>query len=166
MQKFTVYDIAQISMLACFILIAGMFKIPTGIPGSEFQMSAPIAVAIAAVFGFKRYFLAGIIASLVLLLLGIHTIFNVEISLIFRLTVGLIIVFFGRSLPVLVVAGPIGTAAARVGLAFTMGIPMLPLIITAIPGMLITAVCVWPVTNMLQTIHEKVGGKYRVNRVL
>lgn len=153
-------------MLACFIIIAGSFKIPTGIPGSEFQLSAPVAVAIAAVFGFKRYFLAGIIASLLLLLLGIHTILNVEISLIFRLTVGLIIVFGGRSLPVLIVAGPIGTAVARIGLAFTLGIPNLPLIIIAIPGMIITALCVWPVTNMLRTINEKVGGKYNVNRVL
>ena len=63
MQKFTAYDIAQISLLACFIIIAGSFKIPTGIPGSEFQLSAPVAVAIAVVFGFKRYFLAGIIAE-------------------------------------------------------------------------------------------------------
>ena len=166
MQKFTAYDIAQISLLACFIIIAGSFKIPTGIPGSEFQLSAPVAVAIAVVFGFKRYFLAGIIASLLLLLLGLHTILNVEISLLFRLTVGLIIVFCGKSLPVLVVAGPIGTAVARIGLAFTLGIPYLPLIITAIPGMIITALCVWPVTNILRTIHEKVGGKYSVNRVL
>lgn len=166
MERFTAYDIAQISLLACFIIIAGMFKIPTGIPGSEFQLSAPVAVGIAAVFGFKRYFLAGIIASLLLLLLGIHTILNVEISLIFRLTVGLIIVFCGRSLPVLVVAGPIGTIVARIGLALTLGISSLPLIITAIPGMVITAFCVWPMTNMLRTINEKVGGKYSVNRVV
>lgn len=91
MRSFSTYDLAQISLLACLIIVTGMFKIPTGIPGSEFQLSAPIAVAIAAVFGFKRYFLAGIIASFILFVLGIHSILNVEISLIFRLTVGLII---------------------------------------------------------------------------
>ena len=166
MKRFTAYDIAQISLLACFIIIAGLFRIPTGIPGSEFQLSAPVAVAIAVVFGFKRYFLAGIIASLLLLILGIHTILNVEISLIFRLTVGLIILFCGTSYHVLVLAGPIGTIVARFGLAFTLGIPFLPLIIPAIPGMIITALCVWPITKILWTINGKVGGRYSVTRVL
>ena len=166
MKKVTAYDLAEISLLACFIIVAGFFKIPTGVPGSEFQLSAPIAVAIAAVFGFKRYFLAGIIASLLLLLLGVHTILNVEISLIFRLTVGLIILLCGTSYPVLMLAGPIGTIVARVGLAITLGIPFFPLIIPAIPGMVITALCVWPITKLLRTINEKVGGGHRVTRVL
>ncbi|AOV09061.1 hypothetical protein BI350_03170 [Sporosarcina ureilytica] len=152
-------------MLACFIILAGYFKIPTGIPGSEFQLSAPVAVAIVAVFGFKRYFLAGMIATVLLLLLGIHTIINAEISLIFRLTVGLIILFCGTSIPVLVLAGPIGTAVARIGLAFTLDIPILPLLIPVIPGMIITALCVWPITKMMRTIHEKVGARNDVPRV-
>ncbi|WP_075526806.1 hypothetical protein [Sporosarcina ureilytica] len=165
MKKFTAYDIAQIALLACFIILAGYFKIPTGIPGSEFQLSAPVAVAIVAVFGFKRYFLAGMIATVLLLLLGIHTIINAEISLIFRLTVGLIILFCGTSIPVLVLAGPIGTAVARIGLAFTLDIPILPLLIPVIPGMIITALCVWPITKMMRTIHEKVGARNDVPRV-
>jgi len=49
MRKFSTYDLAQISLLACLIIVTGMLKLPTGIPGSEFQLSAPIAVAIAAV---------------------------------------------------------------------------------------------------------------------
>lgn len=166
MRKFSTYDLAQISLLACLIIITGMFKIPTGIPGSEFQLSAPIAVAIAAVFGFKRYFLAGIIASFILFLLGIHSILNVEISLIFRLTVGLIIVLLGTSIPVLVVAGPIGTIVARLGLAFTLGTPFLPLFVLAIPGMLITAVSVYPIAKILHAIHKKVAGDNHARNVL
>ncbi|POZ58169.1 hypothetical protein LYSIN_02953 [Lysinibacillus sphaericus] len=166
MRKFSTYDLAQISLLACLIIVTGMFKIPTGIPGSEFQLSAPIAVAIAAVFGFKRYFLAGIIASLILFLLGIHSILNVEISMIFRLTVGLIIVLLGTSIPVLVVAGPIGTMVARLGLAFTLGTPFLPLLVLAIPGMVITAVSVYPITKMLHAINKKVAGDHHVRNVL
>lgn len=166
MRKFSTYDLAQISLLSCLIIVTGMFKIPTGIPGSEFQLSAPIAVAIAAVFGFKRYFLAGIIASLILFLLGIHSILNVEISMIFRLTVGLIIVLLGTSIPVLVVAGPIGTMVARLGLAFTLGTPFLPLLVLAIPGMVITAVSVYPITKMLHAINKKVAGDHHVRNVL
>ncbi|TKI65367.1 hypothetical protein FC756_16545 [Lysinibacillus mangiferihumi] len=166
MRKFSTYDLAQISVLACLIIVTGMFKIPTGIPGSEFQLSAPIAVAIAAVFGFKRYFLAGIIASLILFLLGIHSILNVEISLIFRLTVGLIIVLLGTSIPVLVVAGPIGTMVARLGLALTLGTPFLPLLVLAIPGMVITAVSVYPITKILHAINKKVAGDHHVRNVL
>lgn len=166
MRKFSTYDLAQISLLACLIIVTGMFKIPTGIPGSEFQLSAPIAVAIAAVFGFKRYFLAGIIASLILFLLGIHSILNVEISIIFRLTVGLIIVLLGTSIPVLVVAGPIGTMVARLGLAFTLGTPFLPLLVLAIPGMVITAVSVYPITKILHAINKKVAGDNHVRNVL
>lgn len=165
MRKFSTYDLAQISLLACLIIVTGMFKIPTGIPGSEFQLSAPIAVAIAAVFGFKRYF-QGIIASLILFLLGIHSILNVEISMIFRLTVGLIIVLLGTSIPVLVVAGPIGTMVARLGLAFTLGTPFLPLFVLAIPGMVITAVSVYPITKMLHAINKKVAGDHHVRNVL
>ncbi|CAM5622277.1 Protein BioX OS=Lysinibacillus sphaericus OX=1421 GN=LS41612_20255 PE=4 SV=1 [Lysinibacillus sphaericus] len=164
MRKFSTYDLAQISLLACLIIVTGMFKIPTGIPGSEFQLSAPIAVAIAAVFGFKRYFLAGIIASLILFLLGIHSILNVEISIIFRLTVGLIIVLLGTSIPVLVVAA-IGTMVARLGLAFTLGTPFLPLFVLAIPGMVITAVSVYPITKMLYAINKKVAGDHHVRNV-
>ncbi len=165
-RKFSTYDLAQISLLACLIIVSVMFKIPIGIPGSEFQLSAPIAVAIAAVFGFKRYFLAGIIASLMLSLLGIHSILNVEISLIFRLTVGLLIVLLGTSIPVLVLAGPIGTTIARFGLAFTLGTPFLPLLILAIPGMVITAVSVYPITKILHTINRKVAGNNHVKSVL
>ncbi|MFF2796473.1 hypothetical protein [Lysinibacillus xylanilyticus] len=165
-RKFSTYDLAQISLLACLIIVSGMFKIPTGFPGSEFQLSAPIAVAIAAVYGFKRYFLAGIIASIILFLLGIHSILNVEISLIFRLTVGLLIVLFGASIPVIVLAGPIGTTIARFGLAFTLGTPFFPLLVLAIPGMVITAVSVYPLTKMLHTINRKVAGNNHVKNVL
>ncbi|MFJ7668538.1 hypothetical protein ACIQXI_15680 [Lysinibacillus sp. NPDC097195] len=166
MRRFSTYNLAQISLLACLIIVTGMFKIPTGVPGSEFQLSAPIAVAIAAVFGFKRYFLAGIIASFILFVLGIHSILNVEISLIFRLTVGLIIALLGTSIPVLVVAGPIGTIVARYGLAFTLGTPFLPLVVLAIPGMVITAVSVYPITKILHAINRKVAGEHHVKNIL
>ncbi len=134
-------------------------KIPMGLPGAEFQLSAPIAVPIAAVFGFKRYLMAGIIASIIMFLLGLHTIVNVEISMIFRITVGLILVIFGKRLPVVVLAGPIGTTAARFGLALTLDVPFLALLIPTIPGMIITAIAAWPLKQLMERVYEKVGYK-------
>lgn len=157
--KITAYDITLISILACFIIITGSIKIPIGLPGAEFQLSAPIAVAIAAVFGFKRYLIAGIIASIIMFLLGLHTIVNVEISMIFRITVGLILVIFGRRLPVVALAGPIGTATARYGLSLTLDVPFLALLIPTIPGMIITAIAAWPLKQLMERVYEKVGPK-------
>ncbi|WP_102692199.1 hypothetical protein [Rummeliibacillus pycnus] len=155
MKKWTTYDLAQIALLASFIAISGSIKIPIGIPGSEFQLSAPIAVAIVAVFGFKRYILAGILASLILFLLGIHNLFNVEIAMTFRIVAGGLVALFGTSFPVLMLAGPIGTAAARMVLAFTLDIPSGPLLLTAIPGMIFTAATVLPLKGVFRIISEK-----------
>lgn len=154
-----VYTIVEISLLASFIIISGSFKIPTGIPGSEFQMSAPIAIAICAVFGFKRYIIAGIIASSILFMLGIHTLLNVEIAMVFRIVGGGIVAIFGTRLPVLIVAGPIGTLAARFVLALTLQIPALPLIIAAIPGMIFTAIMSYPIMRVMQKVYQRKGMK-------
>ncbi len=157
MGKLSVYDYAQMSLLACFIIVTGSLKIPTGIPGSEFQLSAPIAVAIAVVFGFKRYFIAGLIASFLLFALGVHTIINVEVAITFRLIVIMLLFFLGTSLPVLIIAGPVATTVARFALSFTLDIPFTPLFLTAIPGMIITAITVWPLTKLLRMVHQRVG---------
>ncbi|MFB5283980.1 hypothetical protein [Peribacillus sp. Hz7] len=166
MKKWTTYDLALIALLASFIAITGAIKIPIGIPGSEFQLSAPIAVAIAAVFGFKRYLLAGILASLILFLLGIHNLLNIEIAMTFRIVAGGIVALFGTSLPVLMLAGPIGTAVARFVLAFTLGVPSGPLLLAAIPGMIFTALTVWPLKEVFKKISEKQRRHHHVKRAL
>ena len=63
MSTFKIREISEIALLAAFIAVSGAFKLPSFIPGSEFQLSAPIAVAICGVFGIKKYLLAGILAS-------------------------------------------------------------------------------------------------------
>ncbi|CAM5183463.1 Protein BioX OS=Lysinibacillus sphaericus OX=1421 GN=LS41612_20255 PE=4 SV=1 [Lysinibacillus sphaericus] len=56
---------------------------------------------------------------------------------------------------------------ARLGLAFTLGTPaFLPLFVLAIPGMVITAVSVYPITKMLYAINKKVAGDHHVRNVL
>ena len=46
MSTFKIREISEIALLAAFIAVSGAFKLPSFIPGSEFQLSAPIAVAI------------------------------------------------------------------------------------------------------------------------
>lgn len=75
--------IAQTGLLAAFIAITGAIKLPGLVPGTEFQLSAPLAVAICSVFGFKRYIIAGMLASAAGLVLGTQTLLNVFIALVF-----------------------------------------------------------------------------------
>lgn len=151
------YTLVEISMLAAFISVTGSIKIPTLIMGSEFQMSAPVAVAICAVFGFKRYMVAGIISSTILFLLGIHTVLNVAIAMVFRLVVGIIVSVARKYTVAIIIAGPIGTLIARVVLAFTLQIPAVVLIVPAIPGMIITAIVSIPLTKVLLKVVKQVG---------
>ena len=47
-------QITEIGILTAMITILGAIKIPNLVPGIEFQLSAPLAVAICAAFGFKK----------------------------------------------------------------------------------------------------------------
>lgn len=87
-ERTTVMDCCKTALLAVLIAVSGTFRIPGIVPGTEFQLSAPIAVAICGVFGFKKYIIAGILASLMGLSLGTCTILNVAIQMSFRLGVG------------------------------------------------------------------------------
>lgn len=53
MSTFKIREISEIALLAAFIAVSGAFKLPSFIPGSEFQLSAPIAVAICGVLASK-----------------------------------------------------------------------------------------------------------------
>ena len=47
--------LAETALLAAFITISGAFKLPGLLPGTEFQLSAPVAVAVCGVFGIRKY---------------------------------------------------------------------------------------------------------------
>lgn len=68
--------ITEVAILTAMITVLGAIKIPNVIPGIEFQLSAPLAVAICAVFGFKKYIISGCLSSLIGLALGTQTIFK------------------------------------------------------------------------------------------
>ena len=111
MSTFKIREISEIALLAAFIAVSGAFKLPSFIPGSEFQLSAPIAVAICGVFGIKKYLLAGILASAGGLLLGTQTIFNVLIAMLFRIVVALLYAVLGKTKIFYLLSGPVASSA-------------------------------------------------------
>lgn len=149
----TIRDMTVTGLLAALIAISGSFKIPGLIPGTEFQLSAPLAVAICAVYGFHRYFVAGVLASAATLMLGTQTLFNTAIALLFRVTIGVVLVVGGTSWPVVAIAGPIASFIARLSLMGIMGQAAWAVIAAALPGMIYTAVAAWPLTVVLQRVR-------------
>ncbi len=140
MQKFSLHEMTTIALLGVVILISGSFKIPSPIAGGEFQLSAPIAVLICACFGFKRYILAGILASTLGLMLGMHTIFSVVIQMSFRLVTGAVLALGGTNLFTVAISGPLGTLFARLVLWQITGVSWIALTAAAAPGMVFTAI--------------------------
>ena len=127
------------ALLATILAILGTFKLPGIFPGTEFQLSAPFAVCIAACFGFRRYFQIGILASLINFILGTHTVINITIAMVFRLVTGSFIALCGANPLTLLLSGPLGTIAGRLVLAPMLGVSPLPLLLAALPGMFYTA---------------------------
>lgn len=147
--------LVETALLAALITVTGIFKIPGLVPGTEFQLSAPLAVAICVVFGFTKYIIAGMISSLVGLILGTQNLFNVAIALIFRLSVGIILAVFGHSKPVIILAGPVGSFIARLAVGGLLGKAAIPLVIAALPGMLYTALTVLPLVMLFKRVKSQ-----------
>jgi len=147
--------ITEIGLLAALITVTGAVKLPGLLPGTEFQLSAPLAVAICAVFGFAKYIIAGILSSVIGLVLGTQNLLNVFIAMVFRVTVGGILGVLGTSWPVVAIAGPIGSATARLAMGGLLGKAVIPLLMAAIPGMVYTAVAAWPLTLMLKKVKTQ-----------
>lgn len=147
--------LTETALLTTLITISGAIKLPGLFPGTEFQLSAPLAVAICGVFGFTKYIAAGILSSLLGLILGTQTLLNVSIAMIFRLVVGICVAVFGTSWPVLVIAGPLGSTVARLALGGILGTGVLPLLLAAVPGMIYTAMSAWPFTLLLKKVKAQ-----------
>lgn len=140
MKDLSMKELTTIALLGVLILISGSFKIPSPIAGGEFQLSAPIAVLICACFGFKRYIIAGILASMLGMMLGMHNIINVLVQMVFRVVAGGTMALFGTNLLTVAVSGPLGTLAARLVLWQVTGVNWMILTAAAFPGMIFTAV--------------------------
>lgn len=136
--KSTAKELCQIGLLAVLITVSAMFKLPSLLHGMEFQISAPVAVAICGVFGIKTYILAGLVSSAVGLLLGTQNILNVGISMLFRVAVAVVFFFSGPNRFFYLFAGPIGTFFARIALSAVVGKAAWGLVAAAVPGMVFT----------------------------
>lgn len=147
-----IHDLTEIALLAALITITGAIKLPSLFPGMEFQLSAPLAVAICVVFGFKKYILAGLLSSAAGLLLGTHNLFNVAIAMQFRLVVGAMIALFGRRLWVIALAGPMGTLVARLTLSLALGKAASALVLAALPGMIFTLLAAPVMVRVLKKV--------------
>lgn len=152
-------EISLVALLAVVITITGAFKIPGIIPGTDFQLSAPVAVAIAVCFGFKRYFLAGVVSSAVSLVIGTHTIVNVTIAMIFRVVAGVLIHILGPKAIVIILAGPVASVIARIILGMLIGKGIAPLIMAAFPGMIYTSILSLPITKVISKVKSSTSWK-------
>ncbi|NLK51583.1 MAG: hypothetical protein GX295_03940 [Syntrophomonadaceae bacterium] len=154
----SVRDLTELALLAASILVVGSIKLPSLIPGAEFQLSAPLAIAIVVNFGFTRYLTAGVVASLLCLMLGTHNLLNVAVAMIFRVVAGGTVSLLGSRPSVIVLAGPLGSIAARLALSLLVGKAAWALVVAAIPGMIFTALTAYPLTKIIQRVLTQVGG--------
>lgn len=153
MKQISIRTICEIGILAAMIGITGAIKLPNVIPGVDFQLSAPLAVAICAVFGFKRYIIAGCLASLISLLLGTQNLLNVAIAMQFRLIAGAVLYLGRNTIWSQIIAGPIASIMARLTLGLIFGKLAYAMILMAVPGYIFTAI--------FSPILVKVLGKVR-----
>lgn len=151
----SVRSITEIGILAAMITVLGAIKIPNVIPGIEFQLSAPLAVAICAVFGFKRYILAGILSSLIGLAMGTQNILNVCIAMQFRLIVGLILWLGQNKLWSIMLSGPIASTLARISLSFYFGKAAMAMVLAAVPGMIFTLLVSPIMVQVFKKAHHR-----------
>lgn len=149
-------EISLIALLAAVLLTAGSFKIPSPFFGGEFQLSAPLAVLMCAFFGFRRYLFAGIGASLAGLALGLATPYNIVVAMVFRMVAGAVVCLGSRRLAALIIAGPLGTAAARFVLAPILGVDFPILLAAAVPGMIMTAAAVFVLVKPLGAAIKRI----------
>lgn len=150
--KEKVYGLVLNAILGILLATSGMIKIPSFMSGAEFQLSAPLAVVLAACFGFKRYFLVGIIASTLNFALGTHTIINIIVSIVFRIVAGGMIEILKPNVISLTISGPMGTVMARMVLAVIVHSSAWALVLGAVPGMFFTAMGV----NILYPVIYKI----------
>ena len=152
-------NIVKISFLSVLITICSFIKLPGIIPGTEFQISAPIAVAICANFGFNTYIVCGIISSLLTFILGTHNTINILNSFIFRIVAGGIIYFSNKNIFFISISGPIGSIVSRFILSLITKANFISLLIPSIPGIIYTLLTSYPITKVFQKIFLKEGIK-------
>lgn len=150
-----VQGLVKVALIAAMLTITGAVKLPSLFPGAEFQFSAPLAVAVCAVYGFRDYFIAGALSSMIGFIMGTQNMMHILVACIFRLVAGAVVIGCRKADFAVVIAGPVATLAARLFLSLLIGKAAYPLILAALPGMVYTAVGAVFFTKMLQKVHRR-----------
>lgn len=137
-------EITQISCIAAILSIFAMMKLPSILPGLEFQLSAPVSLLILALFGIKKYFIGGLLSSFILLILGVFNPLNLIISFCFRLVAILIVYIFKVNVFSFVIASILGSTLSRLILSQILNLPISIVMLNAIPGMIFTIILMVP----------------------
>lgn len=103
-------------------MLSSIIKLPSVFLGAEFQMSAPISVFIAMLFGPEIYIIAGIIASFLSFFLGISNIYGVIVALVFRFGVIVFIGIIKNKNICLIFSGSFGSILSRIVLSKLLGV--------------------------------------------
>ena len=144
MLKLSSKEITQISCIAAILSIFAMMKLPSILPGLEFQLSAPVSLLILALFGIKKYFIGGLLSSFILLILGVFNPLNLIISFCFRLVAILIVYIFKVNVFSFVIASILGSTLSRLILSQILNLPISIVMLNAIPGMIFTIILMVP----------------------
>ncbi|MRF37189.1 QueT transporter family protein [Staphylococcus sp. KY49P] len=137
-------EITQISCIAAILSIFAIIKMPSILPGLEFQLSAPVSLLILAIFGIKKYFIGGLLSSFILLILGIFNPINLIVSFCFRFVAILVIWFFKVNVFSLIIAAVLGSTLSRIILSQILNLPILVIVINATPGIIFTIIVLIP----------------------
>ncbi|HCZ2670859.1 TPA: QueT transporter family protein [Staphylococcus aureus] len=137
-------DMTQISAIAAILTILAVLKIPSILPGLDFQLSAPVALLILAFFGIKKYFLGGLLSSIILLILGVFNPINVMISLTFRLIAIFVVNLLKINVLSLVLASVLGSLLSRLLLSIILNLPVWAVLLNTIPGIIFTIILAIP----------------------
>lgn len=137
-------DITQISVIAAILTILAVLKIPSIIPGLDFQLSAPAALLILAFFGIKKYFLGGLLSSVLLLIFGVFNPINVIISIIFRVIAIAVVYLLKINVLSLVLSSVLGSLVSRLLLSIILNLPVWVVLLNAIPGVIFTLIVAIP----------------------
>ncbi|MDW8543616.1 QueT transporter family protein [Staphylococcus sp. KG4-3] len=137
-------EITQISCIAAILSIFAIIKMPSILPGLEFQLSAPVSLLILAIFGIKKYFIGGLLSSFILLILGIFNPINLIVSFCFRFVAILVIWFFKVNVFSLIIAAVLGSTLSRIILSQILNLPILVVVINATPGIIFTIIVLIP----------------------
>ena len=136
-------DITQISVIAAILTILAVLKIPSIIPGLDFQLSAPAALLILAFFGIKSTF-RWALSSVLLLIFGVFNPINVIISIIFRVIAIAVVYLLKINVLSLVLASILGSLVSRLLLSIILNLPVWVVLLNAIPGVIFTLIVAIP----------------------